>query len=249
MSVFNVFIPHVLGVVGAILWLLVFARLAEHRTMLIVVMSLPAYALLVLILVRLTPSPLMRAKPTRDQEANTAVILGFGFVMVGGQMRPGEANQFLLDWTIENKSSQVKTILVQEGIWVASDAGTLEKLGITRKRIHQHDPEIYVNTLDTAFCAIQQLQQLGKKKAMLVAHDLQLQRVAWDFERVSQEMHPECTFVIPNIPDTPYPANSVHYQTRNECIYKIAELFISRPKDFFSPIPIECKAPLNSKYE
>lgn len=247
MSVFNVFIPHILGVVGAILWFLAFARLAEHRTMLIVVMSLPVYALLFLILVGLTPSPLMRAKPTRDQEADTAIILGFGFVMVRGQMRPGAANQFLLDWTIENQSSQVKTILVQEGVWVAGGAGTLKGLGINIKRIHQHDPEIYVNTLDTAFCAIQQLQQLGKKKAMLVAHDLQLQRVAWDFEHVSQELCPECIFVIPNIPDTPYPANSVHYQTRNEFIYKIAELLISRPRDFFSPIPTECKAPLNSQ--
>jgi hypothetical protein len=247
MNVFNVFIPHILGVVGAILWFLAFARLAEHRTMLIVVMSLPAYALLFLILVGLTPSPLMQAKPTRDQETDTAIILGFGFVMIGDEMRPGETNQFLLDWTIKNKSLQVKTILVQEGIWVANDAGTLRKLGIDRRRIHRHDPEIYVNTLDTAFCAIQQLQQLDKKKAMLVAHDLQLQRVAWDFERVSQEMCPECTFVIPNVPDTPYPANSVHYQTRNEFIYKIAELLISRPRDFFSPIPTECKAPLNSK--
>jgi hypothetical protein len=177
MNVFNVFIPHILGVVGAILWFLAFARLAEHRTMLIVVMSLPAYALLFLILVGLTPSPLMQAKPTRDQETDTAIILGFGFVMIGDKMRPGETNQFLLDWTIKNRSLQVKTILVQEGIWVASDAGTLRKLGIDRRRIHRHDPEIYVNTLDTAFCAIQQLQQLDKKKAMLVAHDLQLQRV------------------------------------------------------------------------
>jgi hypothetical protein len=87
---------------------------------------------------------------------------------------------------------------------------------------------------------------MGKKKALLVAHDLQLQRLAWDFERISQAMCPDCTFVIPEIHDTPYPANSVHWQTRNEFVYKIVEVLIARPRDFLSPIPTECKAPLNS---
>lgn len=239
MNVFNVFIPHILGIVGAILY---FAFIRVKGTVLMAV-SLPVYAFLFLTLVGLTPSRWIQAKPTKGQDADTVIILGFGYEMERGEIKPGKANQFLLDWTIDNRFSQVKTLLVQEGTWVAIDAEVFKKLDV--RKIHRHDPKIYVNTLDTAFCAIQQLKKLNQNRALLVAHDLQLQQVAWDFERVSKEICPECTFVIPDIPDTPYPANSIHLQTRNEFFYKIIELLISRPRDFLSPVPTQCKAPLS----
>lgn len=239
MNIFQVFIPHILGITGAILCMVVVR--SSKDTLLVI--SLPAYALLFLLLVGLTPSQWMRSKPTSEQKATTIVILSFGYEEEEGRLKPGKANEFLWDWVIENQASQMETVLVQEGTWATIDEGEFDKLDI--KRIHQHDPKIYVNTLDTAFCAIRQLQRLGKKKVMLVAHDLQLQRVAWDFERARQEMCLDCELVIPNLPDTPYPVNSVHFHTRNEFIYKIIELLISRPRDFLSPVPNQCKAPLN----
>lgn len=165
-------------------------------------------------------------------------------------MIPGKANEFLLNWTLKNTSA--KTILVQEGVWVAACEAsntTCTIDGREIKRIHLHDETNYVNTLETAFCAMEEMKKLDEKKAILVAHDLQLQRVAWDFERVSQEMCPDCTFVIPNMLNTPYPTDSVHWHTRNEFIYKIVELIGSRTRDFLSLIPIDCKAPLNIECE
>ncbi|HSB00748.1 MAG TPA: hypothetical protein VLE49_08865, partial [Anaerolineales bacterium] len=149
-------------------------------------------------------------------------------------------------WIVHNKPSQMQTVLAQEAIWVAADQETLTNSDIELMRIHRHDPHIYVDTLNAAFCSIQQTQKLGKKKIMLVAHDLQIQRVAWDFERVGRVTCPDCVFVIPEIHDVPYPASSVHPQTRSEFIYKITELLIARPRDFLNPIPTRCIAPINS---
>ncbi len=243
---FRIFIPHILGIMGAILWIRMIIQLTQQRTMLAVVISILIYILLFLTLVGLTPSRWLHPTPTETQDAEIAVVFNFGYDMDGNQMKPGEANQYLWEWTIHNKPSQLRTILVQEGIWVAADQETLNNLGIKMMRIHQHDPHIYVDTLNAAFCSIQQTERLGKKKIMLVAHDLQIQRVAWDFERISHVTCPDCEFVIPEIGDVPYPASSVHLQTRNEFVYKITELLIARPRDFLNRVPTRCIAPVNS---
>jgi hypothetical protein len=245
-NLIGVFTPHALGILGGILWVSAVIRLTDHRTMLTAVISLLFYAMLFLTLVGLAPSAWLHAKPTEDQEADTAIILGFGYEADDEGMKPGAANRALLKWVVDNRSTQVRVILVQEGGWVATDRGTMRQLGIDVRRIHQHDPHIYVNTLDTAYCVMQELRRLDKNKALLIAHDLQLGRVALDFERVSKKICPDCTFVIPDIHSMPYPANSVHWHTRNEFVYKIVEVLVARPRDFLSPIPTECKAPLKS---
>ena len=50
------------------------------------------------------------------------------------------------------------------------------------RRIHRHDPKIYVDTLDTAFCAMRQLQQ---RRAPLPAVMRQVHRDAREIVRVS----------------------------------------------------------------
>ncbi len=244
MRVLAVFLPHLLGITGLILWIAAIAKVAAHKLPW-VVLSLPLYLLVFLIFVALIPNSWLSVKPTTDQNADTAIILGFGYVMTDAGMKPGRANQALLDWTLDNKASQLRLLLLQEGVWVASDETLLGKLGIERARIHRHDPALYVNTLDTAYCAIRQLQAHGKTKAILVAHNLQLQRVAWDFDRVSAQICPDCTFVIPDLQAMPYTPDSVHWQTRNEFFYKITEVLVARPRDLLSSIPTECKAPLD----
>lgn len=240
----RVFFPYIVGLLGAGLWLIAVVQLARHRTTLTVIASFFLYIFIFLFLVGITPDKWIQARPTRDQNADIAVILGFGYEMNGDQMTAGQANQYLWDWFAAQRSAQIRTVLLQEGIWVAADDATVKDLGIERMRIHRHDPTIYVDTLNTAFCALQQAQKLDKKRILLVAHDLQLQRVVWDFERVGHAICPDCVFVLPEISDVPFPMHSVHVQTQSKFIYKIGELLLARPRDFLNRIPTECIAPL-----
>ena len=246
-SIVRVFSPYILGLLGAGFWLVVIVQIARQRTTLTAITSFSLYILVFVILTGITPDRWIQARPTEDQKADIAIILGFGYEINGDQMLAGQANQYLWDWFVANRSFQIRTVLLQEGIWVAADDVTVKELGIERVRIHRHDPNIYVDTLNTAFCAIPQAQKLGKKRILLIAHDLQLQRVVWDFERVGHELCPECIFVIPEISDVPFPMNSLHVQTRSKFIYKIGELLIARPRDFLNRIPTECIAPVDTE--
>ncbi|CAN5831486.1 hypothetical protein BH10CHL1_BH10CHL1_35450 [soil metagenome] len=236
------FLPHALGLAGALLIL----GLGWRRQGLWVLVSLAIYGLLFLVAVGLTPNRWLRARPTAklnitaNLAPTTAVILGFGYEMVGDEMRPGSANQFLLDWVFSHQP-QIDTLLVQEGVRVALTPTQLRDKQV--RRVHRHDPALYVDTLDAAFCAMRQLQQLNQTSVLLVAHDQQLQRAAWDFERVRQQMCATCTLVIPDLPATPYPIHSVHLQTRSAFIYKWIELLYLRPRDLLRTLPTECKAP------
>lgn len=229
------------------------------RFLLFLLVILLILAAVLLILVPYTSDEWMRVKPTEDWEkeirkVDTAIILGFGYENdKNGNMEAGEANEFLLNWVINNTNAT--TILVQEGVWVAacneSDTACLVSSGREIKRIHLHDENVYVNTFDAAFCALEKMEVLEKKKAILVAHDLQLKRVARDFEAVKQERKgwQDFIFVIPKIPDTPYPDNPPNNQkhTRNEFCYRIVELMCSQPRDCYkryTDIPTKCKAPL-----
>jgi hypothetical protein len=180
---------------------------------------------------------------------DVAIILGFGYEEAeDGEMKPGAANEFLLGWVLETYP-EVRTILVQEGTWAAACETSAEtcKIGnVELLRIHRHDPTLDVNTFQTAVCAIQRMNELGKKRAILVAHDLQLWRTEKVFERVKQRLCGDCEFVIPDVPDTPYPARSYQRRTRNEFIYRIVEV-LARLRDsrlVTREIPDECLAPL-----
>lgn len=238
---FLIFLPHTLGLAGAILIFMLGWRLSSvtlFGTLLI-------YTIVFLIAIGLTPSRWLRAPATMPTnltvtKPTTAVILGFGYEMVGDTMAPGTANQFLLDWLLTNHP-QVTTLLVQEGVRAAMTPRLLHDKQVYR--IHRHDPAIYVDTLDTAFCALEKLQQLHQQTVLLVAHDQQLQRAVWDFERVRQAACPRCTVIVAAVPATPYPTASVHVQTRNEFIYTVAELLYLRPRDWLRATPTQCKAP------
>jgi len=245
MQLFAIFLPHVLGVAGALLILGRGWRLAPRSLLAILVL----YAGLFLVAVGLTPDSWLRARPTPDLKPTTAVILGFGYElvsdeMVADEMLPGPANQFLLNWVL-TQQPQIRTLLVQEGVHVAIAPVQLQEKAVYR--IHRHDPAIYIDTLDAAYCALHQLQQLGQTNVLIVTHDLQLQRAAWDFERVRRHLCPICTLVIPDLPATPYPIHSVHLQTRSAFVYKIIELLYLRPRDLLRPIPTQCKAPVDSR--
>ena len=194
----------------------------------------------------------IRAKPSESWESDiktvgTAIILGFGYTIgKNGQMQAGEANEFLWDWTLKHTTAD--TILVQEGVWVAVCPGSDKNCQVSGRelyRIHRDDRQIDVNTLEMAFCAMQRMEQLGKTKAVIVAHDLQLERAAWDFEKVkrSRKNWRHFKFIVPKIPGTPFPEDSHQKRTRSRLYYKFVELFLSRVRDFLSSTPERCIAP------
>lgn len=236
----TIFLPHIIGAVGALTILGVGWRTPVVTWLII----LPLYGLIFLLGVGLTPNRWLQAKATLGTDApppTTAIMLGFGYEGEETAMQPGAANQFLVNWLLTTQP-QIKTFFVQEGIRSAFSPQVLAEKDV--RRIHRHDKAIYVDTLDTAFCALQTLQKLGIRTVLLVTHDLQLQRAVWDFTRVRQVTCPQCTIVTATIPDTPYPTHSVHLQTRSEFIYKVLELLLLRPRDYLRATPTTCKAPL-----
>jgi uncharacterized SAM-binding protein YcdF (DUF218 family) len=257
MSPLTVFAPHVLYVVGLSVYIFLltqtpYIQSIQHFRLPVLVVAALVYTVVFIALLSLTPDQWLRAETTPNwkqdlSKTDTAIVLGFGYEKDdNGAMQAGQANKFLLDWVVNNTAAN--TIFVQEGVWAAAcptSATHCTFAGREVRRIHLHDENAYLNTLDTAFCAVEQMATFNKNKAILVTHDLQLQRAAWDFERVKQKSDSlNFAFVLPEIPDTPYPANSVHWQTQNQFVYKIVELLISRPRDFLSPVPDQCKSPL-----
>jgi hypothetical protein len=115
--------------------------------------------------------------------------------------------------------------------------------------MHFHDEDTYVNTLDAALCAMERIERLSadeeiNNKVVVVAHDQQLWRALWNLKKVraAKETLKGIEFVVPDIPDSPYPSHSLHWQTRNETIYQIVELFGSRVRDCFSSVPTFCRS-------
>lgn len=181
-------------------------------------------------------------------------------LMHAENMLPGAANEFLLE-LIKAEYPEVTVIIVQEGVWlVACDRDAVEpciipgqQVKIKIYRMHHHDPKNYLNTFEAAFCAMEKMEELNEDKAYIFAHDLQLQRAIWDLETVRRhslfKKWLAFTFVVPDVPDTPYPAffTSAHFQTQHEFIYKPVELFYSRPRDLWTSKWLHltiCKAPV-----
>lgn len=194
----------------------------------------------------------LKAEPTpgwreKAKSIDTAIILGFGFEKdAGGHLRGGRSNEFLLQWTLEH--TRADTLLVQEGVLEAYISSDTRRKAPGKKllRIHRHIEGIDMNTFRTAYCALEQMDALGKRQAVLVAHDLQLQRAAWIFEKLklARPNGADLSFVVPEIPPTPFPADSDQLRTRWKLLYIFCELFGSRLRDYLSTAPTACLAPL-----
>jgi hypothetical protein len=116
MNLLDAFAPHMLYSTGIIAYILAFIGFAKHRltsslpVLLLVFTALwLSYTLLFLLLVGFLPlNGWLRARPTEDwrrkaREVTTAIILGFGYEKDEcGDMKPGKANEELLNWTIAN---------------------------------------------------------------------------------------------------------------------------------------------------
>jgi hypothetical protein len=258
MNFFNVCLPFililVLCAVGLFLVLFALAEILLYERVPSAGVLFIVFALCTVPIFYILSDRWIRATPTRNwkeetQTIDTAVILGFGLEKEGNRnIKPGKSNQFLLKWTLDN--IRAETLLVQEGVWTAAcktSDSSCKWAGRELKRIHSYNKDEYVNTIEAAFCALEQMERLGKKKAVIVAHDLQLRRVAWDFNKVkkSQKKWQDFQFVIPEIPGTPFPDNSSQWHTRSSLIYKFVEVFLARPRDYIFAAPDTCRSPVS----
>lgn len=210
-----------------------------------------ASLLFVLLVGLAAPSQLFRAEAMGDPTpVDTAVIFGFGFERAGdGSMLPGDANQFLLDWTLR-EMPHLTTAFVQEGVWVAAceQKALVCAVGSTELlRIDRHDDSIDLHTLDIAACALERMRIFDKDEAVVVAHDMQLRRAAENMHRVRDAgLCPECRLVVADVPDAPYPAGSAQWRNRHESVYRWIDV-AARAR--FSPlfvddVPQTCPVPM-----
>jgi hypothetical protein len=68
---------------------------------------------------------------------------------------------------------------------------------------------------------------------MVLAHHLQLKRAAWDVTRVMEKMNLKAEVLIPDLPDIPFPHDSAQWHSRRRWRYKLVELLLSRPRDYW----------------
>jgi len=182
-----------------------------------------------------------------------AIVLGFGFERGNsGKIVAGNSNNFLLKWTLLNTKARV--LLIQEGIFAG--LAFINKKNINLKKvklykIHSHQENNYINTINAAICALEKMESLGQAKAVIITHDLQLKRAAWIFNRLKKTKTgwKDFEFIIPKIPKTPFPKYSMQFHTRFETLYRFIEVFWLRPRDYIRSLcgllPKKCPAPSN----
>ena len=223
-----------------------------------VLLLTPAAALLTVAYLPAVESGI-RMMPRGDTAAATqAVVLCFSYLGERPAMRPGPANVELLAYV--RSLPRVNRIYVQEGVWVAllgapqSPNGPnqlrvvdrIEGREVSREfvRFHRHDPTHYLNTFDALRCAARLLDPT--QTTVLVTHELQ----QWRADQDLRKLCPRCTVVIPPIRGISFVPGGTHLQARSRPLYKLVELFLSRPRDYFArplagaePDPPECCGP------
>ncbi len=213
--------------------------------------SLISLNILSLALVFTLPASFFRATPQGDaSNAEAVVIMGFGFERdASGNMIAGSSNNFLLDWSLATYPN-IKLMFVQEGVWLAQCKASQSDCFINDvrlRRIDKHNDALDLKTMDIAVCSIRRMQTFNVNKAVLVAHDAQLWRTQNNMNRAKNKLCPDCSFVVANVPDTPYPNNSEQWRNRFEWTYRLIDLaarvryqpliYRNIPDDCLSPMP------------
>ena len=164
-----------------------------------------------------------RAEPRGSlAEADSFVVFSFGLGPdANGKPTAGRSNRALALWLLEHNPARKPTV-VQQGVYLA-----LEELNATGDWVIRLSdrPGVYVDTMGAAFQTETVLHLKGLKRPVLVAHDLQLQRMVWSFEAVGVT-----DFVVPDLPPTPFDPESVqHSGTKYESAWVRRELLVARP--------------------
>jgi hypothetical protein len=269
MKLLQIFWIHILGLVLFLLFdVFLFVFLNIEILSVSYLLCFFSYWFALLVLVRIAPNRWFQVEPTKNwsdaiQQKNTVLLLlGFGYNKSKNRiMLPGEANEELFKWAIENTKSEL--YLVQEGFWGIKYPDAIntfsecqdsmqdsmqERWELTRPpkyngdkvlicRIHPHDPNDYVDTPDAIERAFELLlmEKIEKDAIILIAHPMQLWRTRADCELLKREkdVYERFTLVVPEIKDIPYPKNPPFSQIHTRWLfYKIFEVLISRPKDY-----------------
>jgi len=183
----------------------------------------------------------IRANPSKNylsgiKQANVVIAFGFGVEKdKNGNLFAGEANDSIMQWISEN--TDTKYIIAQKGC-------TLSKFinaGVRVIEMHPHNDSVYINTFEAAKYALNKLDSLYKtgeiknNQVLVVVHDMQLERAAWILKKMHEKKNNKSSyqFIVPKMPSIPFPLNSNQFHTRNKFIYRVIELYISRPRDYF----------------
>lgn len=198
------------------------------------------YMFLFVIIYDFFSSDYIKSKPSANykqemKDAKSVIVFGFGLGKdKNGDIVPGEANVKLNDWIKENISK--KYIVAQYGNILAQKLDSSNNSFIL---IHENNPQKYVNSYQAAEYAllkIDSLYSLGliSNNIVLVAHDMQMQRVLWIFQKLAENNSKwqKYNFIVPKIPKIPFYCSSSQLHTKSRFVYNCVELFISRPRDF-----------------
>lgn len=177
----------------------------------------------------LVPDRWIRAEAQGNPaEADALVAFAFGLgPSTGRHPSPGESNRAIARWLVGH-NPQKKPAIVQEGVYLA-----LKELEVVRPGLQvdswtfplPHQPGVYVDTAEAALQTWALLHFQGCRRPLLVAHDLQVQRMAWSFEPFGLE-----EILLPNLPPMPFDAQSAqHWGTRSRTGWLLWELFFARP--------------------
>jgi hypothetical protein len=276
MKLIQIFWIHILGLVFFSLFgVYLFGFLNVELSLVSFLLYLFFYGLVFLFLVRIAPDRWFQFAPhqyrtenwsdTIKQKNTVILLLGFGYNKGKNHgMLPGEANEELFKWTVENTKSNL--YLVQPAFWGieypgAKDSfygskGSMEEkwemnkpalLGGTKVKIFRihllRDPKGYVDTPDAIERAFKLLltKKTRRDTIILVASQMQIWRARADYELLKKKSRAYGGFalVVPGIENIPYPSNPPLSQIHTRWLfYKIFEVLISRPKDY---VRLKCK--------
>jgi len=183
----------------------------------------------------------IRANPSINYQSaikSSKIVIAFGFGIEkdkNGNLTAGAANDSIMHWISEN--TQAEYIIAQKGC-------TLSKFinyEIPLIEMHPHNDSVYINTFEAAKYALNKLDSLYKtdeiknNQVLVVAHGMQLERAAWILKKMYEKRNNKSSyqFIVPKMPSIPFPLNSNQFHTRNKFIYRLIELYISRPRDYF----------------
>jgi len=231
MNFFEAHQPHIVGFfLAAVFSCLFLPSVAGFLVFWIVICILTALMI---------PDDWIRAEPTSTQDAEAAIVFGFGYVIDGPRVLPGSANAFMVDWLICHHP-EIKTVLAQVGAYSEYERRRQRgELPDDLKIIDIHEPRPgvysnYVNSMDVAKMAVEIMHAEGVGRVLVLAHHLQLKRAAWDVARIMKKTNLVGEVFIPDLPDVPFPRDSAEWHSRCRWRYKLAEMLISRPRDYWA---------------
>jgi|GEM_PF-2252771 len=186
----------------------------------------------------------IRATPTshfknKIEQAGSILVFGFGLGEDNEKnVLPGTSNIELQTWINNNIFNKI--LIGQYGNLLSQKINPGSNSFIL---MHEHDPNKYVNTSEAARFALNKLDSLYKlgkinKDIVVVAHDMQLQRVIWNLNKLQKKNKEwqSYNFIIPKIPKIPFSISSAQWHTKGRFIYNLVELFYSRPRDYFAKL-------------